>query len=122
MGKVVSGRGLGKKLGWPTANLEVDGRKFLPSLGVYASLAWINNNKTPFSAVMNLGPQPTVDPMSPSAVEVHLIDRKIDLLGEEILVEPVQRLRDQKRFSDLAALREQIGSDAKSARSILQRI
>ena len=61
-GRVVRGRGLGRELGWPTANLQVDGRKFLPALEVYA--AWVELDRTEgrLAAVMNLGPQPTVDP------------------------------------------------------------
>ena len=119
-GKVVKGRGIGGGLGWPTANLEVDGRKFLPSLGVYSARAWINNEKAPFSAVMNLGPQPTVDPTSPSAVEVHLLNQDRNLVGSELTVEPVQRLRGQQRFENLKALSEQIGKDAEMAQSSLR--
>ena len=55
-GRVVQGRGLGRKLGWPTANLEVDGRKCLPALGVYAAWAWLRDESEPMAAVMNLGP------------------------------------------------------------------
>ncbi len=119
IGKVVSGRGLGREIGWPTANLEVDGRKFLPGLGVYAAWAWINNQSTPYSAVMNLGPQPTIDPKSPSAVEVHLINKEVNLKGCELLIEPVQRLRGQQQFSNITALSTQIGIDAKRASSCL---
>jgi riboflavin kinase/FMN adenylyltransferase len=68
-GKVVRGRGLGREIGWPTANLQVDGRKFLPGLGVYAAWARLEGSGESMPAVMNLGPQPTVDPNSPSAVE-----------------------------------------------------
>jgi len=121
-GNVVSGRGLGRGLGWPTANLQIDGRKFLPVQGVYAAWVWIPQKKTPFSAVMNLGPQPTVDPTSPSAVEVHLLDIEIDLTDKELIVEPVQKLRSQKRFASLEELSNQIGLDAKLARTILERI
>ncbi len=120
-GKVKSGRGLGRKLGWPTANLEVNGRKFLPGLGVYAAWAWRKNIDTPFSAIMSLGPQPTIDPCAPSAVEVHLLNQNIDLVGEELLVEPVQKLRSQKQFESLECLSNQIELDAKSAKSILKR-
>ena len=71
------------------------------------------------AAVMNLGPQPTVDPAAPSAVEVHLLDRSIQLDGEQLLVEPVQRLRGQKKFSGLDELSTQIGVDAQTARDLL---
>ena len=118
-GRVVRGRGLGRELGWPTANLQVDGRKFLPALGVYAAWAWVDGSDQPLEAVMNLGPQPTVDPTSPSAVEVHLLDRSMELEGRQLMVEPVQRLRGQQRFSGLEELSAQIGRDADQARSLL---
>ncbi len=128
-GTVVRGRGLGLDLGWPTANLQVDGRKFLPGLGVYAARAWTQRDGErkdgegkgeALPAVMNLGPQPTVDPNSPSAVEVHLLNRHIELVGQELVVEPVERLRGQQRFSGLEELSAQIGQDAEAARQRLQ--
>ena len=117
-GTVVSGRGLGRQLGWPTANLQVDGRKFLPLEGVYAAWAWLGEER--LAAVMNLGPQPTVDPTAPSAVEVHLLGRTLDLNGRELLVEPVQLLRIQQRFENLEALVQQIQRDAESATALLE--
>ena len=118
-GTVEKGRGLGKKIGWPTANLKIDGRKFLPSLGVYAAWASIANKKERFLAVMNMGPQPTIDPNSLSAVEVHLLDKEINLLGHELIIEPVQRIRLQKKFENIDALSEQISLDAILAKEIL---
>ena len=118
-GVVVQGRGLGRQLGWPTANLQVDGRKFLPGLGVYAAMAWVDDDG-PLPAVMNLGPQPTVDPDSPSAVEVHLLDTHRELVGKTLKVEPIERLRGQQRFSGLEALSAQISRDAQRARERLQ--
>ena len=118
-GIVERGKGLGRKIGWPTANLKIDGRKFLPSLGVYAVWASISDKKERFSAVMNLGPQPTIDPNSLSAVEVHFLDKEIDLLKKELIIEPVQRIRLQKKFESIEALSKQISLDAKLAREIL---
>ena len=117
-GRVVAGRGLGRELGWPTANLQVNGRKFLPREGVYA--CWVRTGgEGPFSAVMNLGPQPTVDPAAPSAVEVHLLDRTMNLNGLELEVEPVRFLRSQQTFQNLEHLSIQIGKDAQQARQVL---
>ncbi|MFM8935946.1 MAG: bifunctional riboflavin kinase/FAD synthetase [Vulcanococcus sp.] len=119
-GQVVQGRGLGRTLGWPTANLQVDGRKCLPLEGVYAARAWLlDQPQQELPAVMNLGPQPTVDPTAPSAVEVHLLDQRLELVGRELLVEPVALLRRQQRFADLPALVAQIGADAARARELL---
>jgi len=126
-GVVVPGRGLGKGLGWPTANLQVDARKFMPQQGVYAAWAWCSRpgvSAAPRSgealpAVMNLGPQPTVDPDAPSAVEVHLLDRCLDLAGARLTVEPVRLLRGQQRFDSLDSLSAAIGGDADQARALL---
>jgi len=119
-GQVVSGRGLGRQLGWPTANLQVDGRKFLPLEGVYAALAWRDGDPADgteaMAAVMNLGPQPTVDPHAPSAVEVHLLDRDLSLVGARLTVQPLRLLRRQQAFPSLEALSRQIGNDAAMAR------
>ena len=116
-GQVVQGRGLGRKLGWPTANLQVDGRKFLPLEGVYAAMASVAG-APPVPAVMNLGPQPTVDPMAPSAVEVHLLDRSMELVGQELRIEPLKLLRTQCAFANVEALSAQIGADAEAARKL----
>ncbi len=119
-GLVVRGRGLGRQLGWPTANLRVDGRKFLPMEGVYAALAWrVGGQEGAMAAVMNLGPQPTVDPAAPSAVEVHLLDRQLDLGEDALVVEPIRLLRRQERFADLATLTAQIANDAEQSRQSL---
>ena len=119
-GLVVWGRGLGKTLGWPTANLRVDGRKALPGLGVYAAWAQLDGDGEKLAAVMNLGPQPTVDPNSASAVEVHLLDRNIELEGRNLTVEPLKRLRGQRKFNGLEELSNQISRDADQGRKILR--
>jgi len=116
-GLVVRGRGLGKQLGWPTANLQVDGRKFLPLEGVYAATASVEGGAM-LPAVMNLGPQPTVDPTAPSAVEVHLLDRQLELEGLELVVEPLQLLRRQQTFASFEQLAAQIAADAQLARAL----
>jgi len=125
-GRVGSGRGLGRQLGWPTANLQVDGHKFLPLEGVYAAIAWLVEpsmasgalGAEPMAAVMNLGPQPTVDPQAPSAVEVHLLDRRLELAGCQLVVEPLRLLRRQQAFPSLEELTAQIARDADQAKAV----
>jgi riboflavin kinase/FMN adenylyltransferase len=117
---VVAGRGLGRELGWPTLNIAVDGRKFLPLEGVYAARAWrVGQENGAMAAVMNLGPQPTLGLLSVFSVEVHLLDRHIDLYGSDVTVEPVKFLRGQRRFDSLQELGDQIGRDAAMARDAL---
>ena len=121
-GKVVRGKGLGKKIGCPTANLAIDGRKFLPGEGVYAAWTICNKLDARFLSVMNLGPQPTINPLAPSAVEVHLIDKKIDLYDLKLTVQPVRKIRSQIQFSTINELSKQISQDKKSAKEILQEL
>jgi riboflavin kinase/FMN adenylyltransferase len=110
-GKVVRGKGIGKSLGFPTANLEIDGRKFLPGEGVYAAWTTIENSSQKIASVMNLGSQPTINPLLPSAVEVHLINKDINLYGLNLSVEPVEKLRSQIKFENVDQLSNQIKKD-----------
>ncbi len=116
-GRVVRGDGLGRKLGFPTANLEVAGIQ-LPPAGVYAARAFRSSGE--FPAVMNIGRRPTVaaDTAAPR-VEVHLLDGAEDLYGEELIVQPVRFLRAEQRFNSLAELQAQIARDAARARALL---
>ena len=119
-GKVVKGKGMGKQIGFPTANLEIDGRKFLPGEGVYAAWTTIENSTDKIASVMNLGYQPTIDPQSPSAVEVHLIDQDINLYDLKLSVEPVEKLRSQIQFENIYLLSDQIKKDKDNAQKILK--
>jgi len=118
-GQVVRGKGMGQKIGFPTANLEIDGRKFLPGEGVYAAWTKIKNSNHQIASIMNLGSQPTIDPLLPSAVEVHLINKDINLYGLNLLVEPVLKLRSQIKFANLELLAQQIAHDKEEALQIL---
>ena len=117
-GKVVKGKGLGKEIGFPTANLEIDGRKFLPGEGVYAAWTITEKSKLKIPSVMNLGSQPTIDPLSPSAVEVHLIDQNINLYDSKLTIQPIKKIRSQIKFSNLTELSKQIFRDREIAKTI----
>ena len=118
-GKVVEGKGIGKSLGFPTANLEIDRRKILPGEGVYAAWTNIKNSPNKVASVMNLGSQPTIDPLLPSAVEVHLINKDINLYGLNLSVEPIEKLRSQIKFQNIDQLSNQITKDRENALKIL---
>ncbi len=118
-GKVIKNKGIGKSIGFPTANLEIDGRKFLPGEGVYAAWAKIKNSSKKIPSVMNLGTQPTIDPLLPSAVEVHLINEDINLYGCDLFIEPVKKIRSQIKFDNLNLLSNQISKDKDIALKIL---
>ena len=69
---------------------------------------------------MNLGSQPTINPLLPSAVEVHLINKDIDLYGLNLSVEPVEKLRSQIKFNNIKQLSSQIKDDRENALRIFK--
>ena len=69
---------------------------------------------------MNLGSQPTINPLLPSAVEVHLINKDIDLYGLNLSVEPVKKLRSQIKFKNIKQLSSQIRNDRENALKIFK--
>jgi riboflavin kinase / FMN adenylyltransferase len=115
-GHVVRGQQLGRKLGYPTANVRL-GRRTSPVEGIFAVLVHgIGEFARP--AVASLGVRPTVNGKEP-LLESHLFDFDGDLYGQRIQVEFVQKLRDEEKFSDLDAMVQQIDRDAAQAREIL---
>lgn len=114
-GKVVMGRQLGRTLGFPTANIHM--RHERPALsGVYAvKLAGLD-------AVANLGIRPTLAGASRLTLEVHVLDFTGDLYGQHVHVEFFQKIREEQKFADLAALQAQIAQDAQTARLMLKHI
>jgi len=126
-GTVVRGDGVGRQLGFPTANLDVTGLG-LPPHGVYAVHAEINlaqgagrraqgSERSPVRAVLNIGLRPTLQKPAPQRrVEAHLLDFEGDLYGQELEIIFGEKLRDEKKFGSLEELREQIGRDVQDAR------
>lgn len=136
-GVVVKGQQLGRTLGFPTANLQVPGEKFLPRFGVYAvqvmlvpggfdaqspfplQMTAVVEVKSPtWMGVMNIGCRPTVAGEQPT-LEVHLLDWQGDLYGKTLKVQLQQFLRPEQKFASLEALKAQIERDCTTARAIL---
>lgn len=116
-GRVASGEGRGKLLGYPTLNLELGSRrKLMPPHGVYA--VRVEGRNAAYGGMMNLGPRPTFGDETIS-YEVHLFDATGDWYGKAVRVEFVARLRDTMKFSGPEELAKQLGRDAESARSAL---
>jgi riboflavin kinase / FMN adenylyltransferase len=120
-GQVKGGDHLGRKLGFPTANLDVNGL-VLPPRGVYA--AWARWSDRRAKAVVNIGFRPTVakEPTE-IRVEAHLldIDSNTQLRGDELELEFTTRLRDEHKFDSLDHLRHQIAQDVAAARTLFAR-
>jgi riboflavin kinase/FMN adenylyltransferase len=114
-GVVMRGDQLGRQLGFPTANLDVVGL-ILPPHGVYLAHAQIDGAS--HRAVINIGLRPTVKAPAPELrVEAHLLDFTGDLYGREMELIFMDKLRDEKKFDSLAALKEQITADIAVART-----
>ena len=118
-GTVVEGRKRGRELGFPTANLDT-ANELLPPAGVYATMATVNGVAYP--AVTNVGMRPTFGDVDRLQVETHLLDGGRDLYGARLRLSFVQRLRDERRFADVDALRAQIDADVRSARRLFGHI
>ena len=115
-GRVVTGKGLGATIGFPTANLDVVGMQ-LPPDGVYA--VKIRDKDRLYSGVANIGMRPTINAASVTrTVEVHLFDFSENLVGTQLSVEFIRFMRGEQKFPDLSALTAQIALDCESARSL----
>ncbi|MBV5281705.1 MAG: riboflavin biosynthesis protein RibF [Paludibacter sp.] len=117
-GKVVNGFKIGRKIGFPTANLVPENaEKMIPPLGVYAvRLHW--NNGT-YNGMMNIGTRPTLSNDFKTSLEVNIFDFDHDIYNQEIEVEFIRKIRDEKKFNGLNELTEQLNKDKVAALDIL---
>lgn len=108
-GIVKKGAGIGRKLGYPTANLEVDERKLLPN-GVFVVEVLIDDLK--YEGVCSIGRRPTLKTLNEELTsEVHILDFNKDIYGKKINVFLTHKIRDEKRFSSVESLINQIKED-----------
>ena len=118
-GKVVEGDRRGRTIGFPTANLQTE-NELLPPHGVYATTSTINGVVRP--SVTNVGVRPTVDRSGRTQVETHIFNFDQNLYGQQVRVGFVQRIRDERAFASVDALRAQIGADCDRARVLFDRL
>lgn len=136
-GKVVDGYKVGRKIGFPTANIQVnDAAKLLPADGVYAVRVYcqqpthsdgnncqfsIFNLQLSYMGMLNIGHRPTVNNGEERSIEVHILDFEGDLYGQVLRIEFVERLRDEQTFDGLDALMGQLRDDEQRVRKIERR-
>ena len=118
-GVIVRGAGRGRSIGVPTANLASE-NELVPPAGVYATLATVGGVVTP--SVTNIGLRPTFGDVDHPVIEIHLLDVDRDLYDARVRLSFVQRLRDERAFPDVDALKAQIEADVRSARRLFGRI
>ena len=117
-GKVVNGYHVGRKIGFPTANLSVNSPdKLIPQNGVYAVLVTIDEKE--YMGMLNIGVRPTVNNGVNRTIEVHILHFDADIYGKSIRLTFVERIRPELRFSSLQALTDELQKDAETVERIL---
>ena len=116
-GRVIHGRKLGRELGFATANVQLKHNR-PPLSGIFAvRVHGVGASSRP--AVASLGVRPTITASGRAVLEVHLFDFSADLYGAHMRVEFLHKIRDEEKYSDLAALKAQIERDCEAARTFL---
>lgn len=118
-GDVVQGQQRGRGLGFPTANICSD-NELIPPAGVYATTAMVN--AVAYPSITNIGTRPTFESGTENVIETHLMDFDRDLYGTQLRLGFVQRLRDEKKFEAVDALKTQIATDRTNARDLFDRM
>ena len=120
LGKVIEGKKLGRTIGFPTANLQINGDyKLIPQNGVYVVKSYLNQ-KTVFG-IMNIGFNPTVGGKK-QAIEVFYFDFDADLYGQEIKVSLLNYIRAEQKFESVTALQQQLKKDQKTAIEFIKQL
>ena len=115
-GVVSHGKHLGTELGFPTANIIPENGRQLPGHGVYATAVMTDNCF--YSGVTNVGTNPTVNSADNITIETHINDFSQDIYGKEISVCFIDKIRDEKKFSNVAELTSQIEKDCYASKQI----
>jgi riboflavin kinase/FMN adenylyltransferase len=118
-GTVTRGAGRGRELGFPTANTQT-ANELVPPTGVYATTMTIDGVVHP--AITNIGLRPTFGDVDRITIETHIFDMTRDLYDRVVRLSFVQRLREERAFPDVDALRAQIDADCRAARRLFGRI
>jgi riboflavin kinase/FMN adenylyltransferase len=117
-GKVIEGNKLGKEIGFPTANLEInDKNKIIPKEGIYA--AWVHTDGEKRQGMAYIGKRPTVLSNGEQRIEVHILDFSGDLYGKTLRLEFVKYLRKDQTFNSLSELKEQLFVDRENTMGAL---
>lgn len=116
-GTVIKGEGRGRKIGFPTANILVSPDLIVPDKGVYISRT--TNKGMTYNSITNIGNNPTFNTSDNLFIETHLFDFDDYLYGEQIEIELYKKVRDEKKFSSVNELVDQIKKDVESAKEFL---
>ena len=119
-GIVKKGKGLGKQLNFPTANLEIEETyKLIPKNGVY--VVQCEMKSTMAFGMMNIGFNPTVSGTE-KTIEIHFFNLNQDLYGQQLQIDIIERIRDEHKFESLDALKKQLSKDKATSLLILEKL
>ena len=117
-GTVVKGAGRGRQIGFPTANIEYSDERITPAFGVYITTVEVRGMV--YHSITNIGVNPTFVQTNQKTVETNIFDFSEDIYGEELKVVFHKRVRDEKKFSSVNELVEQISIDVDLAKSFFK--
>ena len=117
-GKVIAGKGLGRTVNMPTANLDISSEAIVPKEGVYATRVTLRGNT--YAGLTNVGRRPSVDDDNRTTVETYILDFDEDIYGETLTIEFVSYIRQVMKLANLEEVRQQVNRDIEVARSLLQ--
>ena len=115
-GVVVHGKGIGKTLGFPTANLRVAKEKIVPKNGVFSASVTVGSRT--FDGVCSVGVNPTIELHAHRSIETHILDFDADIYDEIITIAFKKRIRDEIRFESIEQLKKQITIDVEQAKNL----
>lgn len=120
-GKVVKGKGIGKDIGYPTANLHIEeSYKLIPRQGVYIVQSKINGKRV--YGMMNIGHNPTINDEENQTIEIHFFDFNTSIYNLELKIEMLDRIRDEKKFDSIEALKKQLNQDKNTSLNYIKNL
>lgn len=115
-GRIIKGAGRGKQIGFPTANLEIDSARLIPQRGVYSTVTTYKG--ADYISITNVGHNPTFNDGQKVHVETNIFDFDSDIYGEVVKVTFLEKIRDERKFSSVNDLIDQIKKDVQVRRDL----
>lgn len=120
-GTVVDGSKIGRTLGYPTANIQIDNNlKLIPAIGIYAVKVEIEGQL--FHGMMSIGRRPTIEDTEKISLEVHIFEMNKNLYGQSLIIYMIERMRDEVKYNNVEELKQQLQFDEQQAKSILNNL
>lgn len=120
-GTVVDGSKIGRTLGYPTANIQINNNlKLIPAIGIYAVKVEIEGQL--FHGMMSIGRRPTIEDTEKISLEVYIFEMNKNLYGQSLIIYMIERMRDEVKYNNVEELKQQLQFDEQQAKSILNNL